>query len=183
MNRKLIFLLNILLRIFSIGAIFIVGPIWGIIIDIFYDSLDGQIFRYLLKIETTSLKYQIYDKFFDLLFYCTLIYILWQIQPPLFEILVLLFVFRLAGQLIFLIGGISKTLLYFPNIFEETTLFILIAYQIVPQILAYSNPFFWLGLVCILIFKIYIEYALHIKNVSFMKLIIPKVDSFLRREL
>lgn len=92
-----------------------VNPVWAIILSLFFDGIDGQLFYnagYGFKIYNRA------DKILDYWWYIYLCVYIFIFHEPVFMLALLMFLYRTLGQVIGVITNSEKIYLYFPNFFE-----------------------------------------------------------------
>ena len=105
--------ITIVMRIFSATYIYY-DHFWGLIVFVFLDGIDSQFFLYLANLNRKT--YEKLDKYIDWIGYMVMIFV--SINSQFFIWLFLTLLFRLIGQLVFVITKNEKAFLYFPNFFE-----------------------------------------------------------------
>jgi len=179
MKNRWFYYLVIVGRTVTVILPLFIDPIYAIIVDLVYDGIDGWFFRYFMKVETTSLIYQNYDKLFDYLFYIALIIALFRVQIHYFPVFFALLIFRSIGQIVYFIKHDRKILFYFPNLFEETALVVLLFERFSPNQFAKPLIIIVLALI-VVVFKIANEYMIHVREHSYTKAITPQIHTFLK---
>ncbi|MBI2011947.1 hypothetical protein HYS91_04215 [Candidatus Daviesbacteria bacterium] len=111
--------MNTILEIIVISLKFLIPPLmlifpfyslWG---NYFLDVVDGDI---LLSLGMSAVTYQVIDKFADFISYIFMLILglRWQIK----KIIVILFIYRIIGQVLFFITGNELVFFYFQNFLE-----------------------------------------------------------------
>ncbi len=149
----------ILLRIFTAPLIFI-WPLLSIILSVFLDLIDAD---FAHKVVSKKL-YQLFDKNLDLWWFINIIIYSYFNFPDYKIYLLILFVYRLIGQLIYYLSRNRGVLLFFPNFFEWVFILIFIGKNYYPSIL--KGETFNLIILIIFIVKIFQEWFLHVANLS-----------------
>ena len=119
------------------AVLILFNPVWGFFLTVFFDFWDGYFYEMIPRlVEMPRPTYQEYDKFQDWIGYIFMFVV--GIKYGLFNILALLLVYRLVGQMIFLKIKKQAVFVVFTNFFEATFLW----YVILP--LMNVNPaYFW----------------------------------------
>jgi len=120
---------------------------------------------------------QVIDKALDLWFYCIAYAALPLLPPSSMNFLTATFILRLVGQLVFFATKDRRVLLFFPNFFEVTFLFVFILKGIDGNFAEY------LPLLGVLyVGKIVHEYVLHHKEITiFDHLLVPGMQLVRRK--
>lgn len=160
-----------------IGVTLFIGldPLTAYLINGALDAIDGPIYKHVVRLP--SVKAQLIDKALDLWLY-SCAYLFLPSLPQLDQnFLTATFLLRLIGQFIFFATKDRRVLLYFPNFFEVTFVYIfllqkfevLLANNLVPLLLLYLG-------------KIAHEYVLHHKEITiFDHLLIPGLQHFQKK--
>lgn len=148
-----------ILRILVAPLIFI-WPLLSIIVSFFLDLIDGD-FAY--KVVSKKL-YQIIDKNLDLWWFINIMIYSYINYPDYKIYLLILFIYRVVGQLIYYVSGNRKILLLFPNFFEWVFFLIFLGKNYYPSII--TGQTFYLILLVIFFVKIFHEWFLHVANLS-----------------
>ncbi len=156
MNNFLYFFI-ILLRILSAPLIFIL-PLQSIILSVFLDIIDGD---FACKVVTKK-NYQLIDKNLDLWWFINILIYSFINYPNYKTYLLILFLYRLIGQLIFYFNHNRKVLMFFPNFFEWIFFLIFFGKNYYPFTLI------------VFLAKILQEWFLHIANLSIKEIIFKK---------
>lgn len=149
----------VLLRILVAPLIFI-WPLLSIIVSFFLDLIDGD-FAY--KVVSKKL-YQIIDKNLDLWWFINIMIYSYINYPDYKIYLLILFIYRVVGQLIYYVSGNRKILLLFPNFFGWVFFLIFLGKNYYPLII--TGQTFYLILLVIFFVKIFHEWFLHVANLS-----------------
>lgn len=147
----------VFLRIISAPLIF-VWPLPAIILSVFLDIIDGD----LAAPVVTKKRYELVDKNLDLWWFVNImIYAL--IKYPNYRIyLLILFSYRLIGQLIYYVSHNRKVLMLFPNFFEWIFYLIFFGINYYPFTLM------------VVLAKIFQEWFLHVADLSLKEIIFKK---------
>jgi hypothetical protein len=155
------------LRITAVITIWTWDPFLGSLLNIFLDAIDGHIFEYFgLKRDT----YEIYDKWLDLWFYFALALFTYQNlqNSPFYILLIVLFMIRLIGVLLFAKLNKEWLLFAFPNLFEPVFLVVVgFSHWLTPQ----GTP---LVLGIIFVTKMIMEWWIHLAKLDLTSLILKK---------
>ena len=104
---------TIILR--TLSAIFIYfSHLWGFVAFVFVDWIDSQTLIYLVGLRRNE--YELLDKYIDWMGYLVMLTV--SFNSHFFYLLLLLSIYRLIGQVIFVFIQNEKIFLYFPNFFE-----------------------------------------------------------------
>lgn len=151
--------LVILLRIFVAPLIFI-WPLPAIILSVFLDLIDAD---FAHKIISKKL-YQLIDKNLDLWWFINIIIYSYFNYPDYKIYLLILFIYRLIGQLIYYFSRNRAVLLFFPNFFEWVFILIFFGKNYYPLILN-RGTYLTISLI-VFIIKIIQEWFLHVADLS-----------------
>ena len=159
---KFLYFLIILLRVLSAPLIFI-WPLPAIILSFFLDVIDIE---FASKKVLTLSEYERYDKALDTWWYLNVMIFTWFQLPNYRHILLILFIFRSIGEVIFFIKNDRKIFFLFPNFFEN--IFFLIFFSIYFKQLNFllSEKFIFFSLSVVIITKIFQEWCVHIAQIS-----------------
>lgn len=167
-----IFLLWSTIVIRSLGVILFVyiDPLFAYLSNGLLDALDGPIYKHVVQLQ--PVKAQLLDKSLDLWLYCAAYFFLPALPSFTLHFLTTTFLLRLIGQFIFFATKDRKVLLYFPNFFEVTYVYVLVFQKLN---LNFTHHYWLLGLLYLA--KIAHEYILHHKEITiFDHLIIPSMQ-------
>ncbi|MEK7110120.1 MAG: hypothetical protein AAB876_02765 [Patescibacteria group bacterium] len=155
----------VLLRIIVAPLIFI-WPLPAIILSFFLDVVDIEFAS--RKVLTLS-EYERYDKILDLWWYCNVMTFSWFNLPNYRFLLLILFIFRTVGEIIFFIKNDRRIFFLFPNFFEN--IFFLIFFSIYFKQLYFllSEKYIFFSLSAVIITKIFQEWWVHIAQISIME--------------
>lgn len=144
-----------------IPLIIFINPAISAVLEIFVDTVDGDILRRYYKWD--RLNYQVYDKYLDFWWYIAiLIFSVIQIHNPwVLFLIIVFFLVRLAGQIIFVVTKSEEILLYFPNVIEP----VFLVYLLVPDLLSTFRSLI-ITTVFLIIIKVFVEYWIHIWKFS-----------------
>ncbi len=113
---KIRYIFVLILRFIFAPLIFI-WPLTSIIVSFLLDVIDIE---FASRGVTTLHEYENIDKIFDLWWYVlSLLYSYFKLNQW-FGFLLILFLFRLVGDIIFFLKGDRKILMFFPNFFENS---------------------------------------------------------------
>ncbi|MCC6711010.1 MAG: hypothetical protein IT416_01520 [Candidatus Pacebacteria bacterium] len=162
------------LRLIIVTTIWIWHPLWGALLNIIIDGVDGHLFESLGVKRTT---YEVYDKWLDLWFYFALfIYTIQHLQTsPLYWLLIILFIVRLLGILIFTKTNQEALLFAFPNLFEPVFL-VVVGW---PEL--FNSYGYVKVLVVIFIIKMFIEWWIHLAKFDLTSLILGKPTRWFKK--
>lgn len=160
--NKFVYYLIVVLRIISAPLIFI-WPLPAIILSFFLDFIDIEFAS--RKVLTLS-EYERYDKALDSWWYLNVMIFSWFQLPSYKFILLILFIFRTIGEIIFFIKNDRRIFFLFPNFFEN--IFMLIFFSIYFQQLHFllGKRFIFFSLAIVVISKIFQEWWVHIAQIS-----------------
>jgi hypothetical protein len=133
-------------------------PLAGAVLAILVDFSD-LFLRSWLELGGVR-NYQEFDKYLDLVYMVTFLIVALRWPDPERTVLVVLFVFRIAGVAVFEISGERGILLFFPNLFEFFFVFVAAQKQFWPSF-EYTAGMMAVVLGALLIPKVFQEYALH----------------------
>ena len=156
---KFLYILIIILRIFFSPLIFI-WPLLSIIVSFFLDLIDAD---FAHKVVSKRL-YQIIDKNLDLWWFINIMIYSYAYYPDYKIYLLILFIYRVLGQLFYYISGNRGVLLFFPNFFEYVFLLIFLGENYYPSIIIGQTFNFMLLLIFFI--KIFQEWFLHVADLS-----------------
>jgi len=156
---KFLYILIIILRIFFSPLIFI-WPLLSIIVSFFLDLIDAD---FAHKVVSKRL-YQIIDKNLDLWWFINIMIYSYIYYPGYKFYLLVLFIYRVVGQLIYYFSGKRGVLVFFPNFFELVFFLIFLGKNYFPSII--SGQFFYFIHFIIFFIKIFQEWFLHVADLS-----------------
>lgn len=139
-------------------------PFYGVWGNYFLDIVDGDI---LLALGMNEGTYQTLDKFADLISYVFMVIIAWSWRIK--TIIIVLFIYRFIGQMLFFITRDELLFVYFQNFLEPLMLiYTLILFQQKSEEKAYTvyKKHIILIWAIILIYKIWNEWYLHFANID-----------------
>lgn len=139
-------------------------PVFGLWGNYFLDVADGDI---LLSLRLTDQTYQTIDKVADLVSYIFMLILglRWSIRKT----IIILFVYRLIGQILFFITRNELVFFYFQNFMEPLMMiYVLILLKQKSDQKAYATykKYFFLIWAIILGYKIWNEWYLHFANID-----------------
>lgn len=160
----LIIILVVALK-FIIPSVMFWNPLVGSWGNYFLDIIDGDI---LLQLGLSDYNYQTIDKFADLISYCImlLVGVRWRIK----RIILVLFLYRMVGQLLFFLTRNELAFIFFQNLLEPLVM--------IYSLLLFKNKgdekrtyksykkhliFIW---TIIIVYKIWNEWYLHFANID-----------------
>lgn len=149
----------VLLRILVAPLIFI-WPLTAIILSVFLDLIDAD---FAHKVISKKL-YEIVDKNLDLWWFINIMIYSYINYPDYKIYLLIFFIYRVVGQLIYYVSGNRKILLLFPNFFEWVFFLIFLGKNYYPSII--TGQTFYLILLVIFFVKIFHEWFLHVADLS-----------------
>lgn len=140
-------------------------PFFVILIILTLDGFDAE---FAAKVVSYP-HYQLFDKLLDFWWYLILLFFSSFFLKEFFLLLFALFVYRLIGEIIFVLKRENKIFLFFPNFFENVFLLIFmgISFARLEFIIRGSNFFYFFLLACLV--KLIQEYLVHVKKFVFMK--------------
>lgn len=133
-------------------------PFWGALVAILVDFSD---LFWMNLIDLGGLgDYQSFDKWVDLVYMATFLAVALRWTGLVKRVAVGLFVFRIAGDIVFEATGTRAVLLAFPNVFEFWFVFVAARDQFNPSYkITFRRAIFWL--IVLTAAKEFQEYALH----------------------
>ncbi|MFA6532547.1 MAG: hypothetical protein WCT22_00940 [Patescibacteria group bacterium] len=149
----------VLLRIIIAPLIFI-WPLPAIILSVFLDLIDAD---FAHKVISKKL-YELIDKNLDLWWFINIIIYSYFNYPDYKIYLLILFTYRLIGQLIYYFSKNREVLLFFPNFFEWVFILIFLGKNYFPSIL--QGKTYFLISMAIFSVKIFQEWFLHVADLS-----------------
>lgn len=135
------------LRIFS-AVLIVINPLWGLVIYLIFDYFDAYFLEH--KAGLSWNEYQQFDKKLDLFGMGAMFMVLRNYYPT--WLLLTPIVYRLIGQILFMMNKKQSTLIYFPNFFEAFFVWFVF-------FRSFDANYFWLSLAFLL--QIPIEIFLH----------------------
>ena len=150
---------------FIVPSLMLAFPFAGAWGNYVLDVVDGDI---LLSLGLTDSTYQTIDKFADLISYIFMLIL--GLRWPIKKIIIVLFGYRLIGQLLFFITGNELMFVYFQNFLEP----LVMAYTLL-LVLNKSNPdkaykaykkYFFLVWGLVIGYKLWNEWYLHFANID-----------------
>lgn len=139
--------------------------VWG---NYILDVVDGDI---LLSLGLTDSTYQNIDKFADLISYIFMLVLglRWRIK----NIIIVLFVYRLIGQILFFITLDERVFLYFQNFLEPLMMaytFLILINKSEEKAHQVYKKYFYLVWAIVIGYKLWNEWYLHFANIDLSKL-------------
>jgi len=161
---KFLYFFCVALRIILAPLIFLF-PVPIVLTLFFLDAIDGELAS---KKVLTLEQYEKLDKALDFWQYTNEIAFAATNLKTYFPFLIILFIYRMIGEVMFFFKNNRKILVFFPNFFENVFLLIFLAtYFKQLNFLITNNFYIYLIIVCIL--KIIQEWWLHWKKLSTME--------------
>jgi len=152
----------VLLRILSAPLIFI-WPLLSIILSFFLDIIDIEFAsRKVLTLD----EYERQDKILDLWWYLNAVIFSWFHLPYYRFLLLILFIFRAIGEVIFFIKNDRKVFFLFPNFFENIFFLIFLSVYFKQLNFLLNSKFIFFSLSVAIIAKIFQEWWIHIALIS-----------------
>lgn len=152
----------VLLRIIAAPLIFI-WPLLSVILSFFLDVVDIE---FASRRVLTLSKYERYDKALDTWWYINVMIFAWFQMPNYRYILLILFVFRSIGEVIFFIKNDRRIFFLFPNFFENIFFLIFFSIYFKPLHFLLSEKYIYFSLSVVIIAKIFQEWWVHIALIS-----------------
>jgi len=152
----------IVARIAAVSLFWLAGPLTGIFSYIFFDWLDGPLYKHLVHLPSEVA--QRIDKSLDLWAYVFAMWYAYTTRVWFYPILLVFFVLRLIGQILFLVTEKRIYLIIFPNLFEVCFIlfYLLDRYGIHDWSAITNHLILFVPLFAVLIsLKIFHEYSLH----------------------
>ena len=139
-------------------------PLFGLWGNYFLDVVDGDI---LLSLGLTDQTYQFIDKLADLVSYIFMLILglRWSIKRT----ILVLFIYRFIGQILFFMTGNELVFLYFQNFLEPLMMIyalILFKQKLEKRTFEVYKKYFFLIWAIVLIYKIWNEWYLHFANID-----------------
>lgn len=161
--NEILQLLVILLKVI-VPAAMLKFPLFGLWGNYFLDVVDGDI---LLTLGMSDTNYQLIDKSTDLISYIFMLILglRWSIKKT----IIILFAYRIVGQILFFTTGQEMVFLYFQNFLEPLMMiYILILFKQKDEKKAYLayRKYIILVWAIVLIYKIWNEWYLHFANID-----------------
>lgn len=159
-----VFILFIILLKILVPALMLKLPIFGLWGNYFLDVVDGDI---LLSLGLEENTYQTIDKLADLVSYIFMLFLglRWSIRKT----ILILFIYRLIGQMLFFITGNELIFFYFQNFLEPLMMiYALILFKQKSEKKAYVTYKKYLILIwaIVLVYKVWNEWYLHFANID-----------------
>jgi len=160
--NKFLYYLIVVLRILAAPLIFI-WPLLSVILSFFLDVIDIEFAsRKVLNLA----EYERYDKALDTWWYLNAMIFSWFYLPSFRLLLLMLFIFRAIGEIIFFVKNDRRIFFLFPNFFEN--IFFLIFFSINFKQLHFllDKEYVFLSLSAVIVIKIFQEWWIHIALIS-----------------
>lgn len=159
-----IFQLPVIILKIVVPASMLIFPLFGLWGNYFLDVIDGDI---LLSLGMSDSTYQLIDKSTDLISYIFMLILglRWSIRKT----IIILFAYRIIGQIFYFITGKEVIFLYFQNFLEPLMMiYALILFKQVSEKKAYLTYKKHLIVIwaIVLIYKIWNEWYLHFANID-----------------
>ncbi len=152
----------VLLRILVAPLIFI-WPLTAIILSFFLDVIDIE---FASRGALTLEKYERYDKALDLWWYFNVMTFSWFYLPNYRYVLLILFIFRTVGEVIFFIKKDRRIFFLFPNFFENIFFLIFFSLNFKQLNFLLDKKYFLFSLSASISLKIFQEWWVHIAQIS-----------------
>lgn len=152
----------VLLRILVAPLIFI-WPLTAIILSFFLDIIDIEFAS--RKVLTLS-EYEKYDKALDLWWYFNVMAFSWFYLPDYKFLLLILFIFRITGSIIFFLKNDRRIFFLFPNFFENIFFLIFFSLNFKQLNFLLDKKYFLFSISIAIILKIFQEWWVHIAQIS-----------------
>lgn len=152
----------VLLRILVAPLIFI-WPLLAIILTFFLDVIDIEFAS--RKVLTLS-EYERYDKALDLWWYFNVMAFSWFYLPDYKFLLLILFIFRITGGIIFFLKNDRRIFFIFPNFFENIFFLIFFSLNFKQLNFLLDKKYFLFSISIAIILKIFQEWWVHIAQIS-----------------
>ena len=152
----------VLLRILVAPLIFI-WPLLAIILSFFLDVIDIEFAS--RKVLTLS-EYEKYDKALDLWWYFNAMAFSWFYLPDYKFLLLILFIFRTTGGIIFFLKNDRRIFFLFPNFFEHIFFLIFFSLNFEQLNFLLDKKYFLFSISIAIILKIFQEWWVHIAQIS-----------------
>ncbi len=160
--NKFLYYLIVALRILVAPLVFI-WPLLSVILSFFLDVVDIE---FASRRVLTLSKYERYDKALDTWWYINVMIFAWFQMPNYRYILLILFVFRTIGEVIFFIKNDRWIFFLFPNFFENIFFLIFFSIYFKPLHFLLSEKYIYFSLSVVIIAKIFQEWWVHIVLIS-----------------
>jgi len=131
------------------------------------DLTDGDVFRRAFAFKNNA-KYQQIDKALD--FYGYIFVLIYSLRFPIFNLLLLLFLWRTLGTLFLLVKKDRKYLVLFPNIFERLFIVYLLTLAFPSLTFLFEAPTLYITLFVLSVITVIQEYFLHIREIQLYEL-------------
>ncbi len=170
--RKPAVYLSTFLRLSAPFLIFY-SPLAAIAASFFLDGIDGLIFSWA---GVDLNKYEQIDKLLDLYWYFFILAFLFFYPPApfIFKLLMIFFIWRLIGEILFVLKGKRKILIVFPNLFEAFFWVYIILNKLGQSAFLRSPLSLAVTLSLLIPLKIGHEYLVHQSRFSFLNFVSGK---------
>ena len=152
----------ILLRILVAPLIFI-WPLLAIILSFFLDVIDIE---FASRKVLTLPEYEKYDKALDLWWYFNAMAFSWFYLPDYKFLLLILFIFRITGSIIFFLKNDRRIFFLFPSFFENIFFLIFFSLNFKQLNFLLDKKYFLFSLSASILLKIFQEWWVHIAQIS-----------------
>jgi len=173
-TKKIILYISAAVRVSGVIAFLFFHPFIAYLINTLFDMADGPVHKHILKLKPETA--QLLDKVFDLWLYTAAVTAAatTSYQLPATNYLIILYFYRLTGQIVFFATKNKRLLVYFPNLFENF-FFLFTFLDLISANQLLKKPIFLLGSIIILVgFKISHEVSLHYRGETvFDNIILP----------
>lgn len=159
---KYFYFIIILFRVLMAPLIFIF-PFQSVILSFFLDVIDIE---FASRRVITLDQYEKNDKIFDLWWYAFCLFYSFFYLKHWFNFLLILFLYRLVGDVIFFVKGHRKIFMLFPNFFENV--FFLLFFSNLFESLSFliSKNNFFISIIAVSLIKIFQEWWIHWAQIS-----------------
>ncbi len=161
---SLVLQIFVILLKFIVPALMLKYPFIASWVNYFLDVIDGDI---LLSLGMSDGTYQLIDKSADYISYVFMLIVGWRWSIK--RTIIILFIYRTIGQILFFITGNELVFFYFQNFLEPLfMIYALILFKQKSEKAAYQTYrkyliFIW---VVILVYKVWNEWYLHFANID-----------------
>jgi len=152
----------VLLRILGASLIFI-WPLPAIILSFFLDVIDIEFAsRNVLTLQI----YERYDKALDLWWYFNVMAFSWFYLSDYKYLLLVLFIYRLSGQIIFFVKNNRRIFFFFANFFENVFILIFFSDYFKQLNFLLNKKYFFISIFILMSLKLFQEWWIHIAQIS-----------------
>ncbi|MCR4277361.1 MAG: hypothetical protein NUV87_04510 [Candidatus Roizmanbacteria bacterium] len=176
--NKFLYYLIVALRVLVAPLVFI-WPLLSVILSFFLDVIDIE---FASRRVLTLSKYERYDKALDTWWYINVMIFAWFQMPNYRYILLILFVFRTIGEMIFFIKNDRRIFFLFPNFFENIFFLIFFSIYFKPLHFLLSEKYIYFSLSVVIIAKIFQEWWVHIALISIPEYFFGKKRKWRKRK-